>query len=215
MSSQSSAVMATISTHTLTIEQKRVLLYRALAKDPQDQRVREALQATLTPGLVQHASRHGIYVCYHRADEVFALDISMSLQEARVKVWMDEMDVPETAEDWRGAVDAALRACGTMLLVLSPDLVSDADTLNEYRRFVRAGKIVIPVLHRACDMSRGLAPAQDADWGECRGVKIDPHPAALHSYAHFVKERGDKLDPPPTPPYSVRRGAKPYESMIL
>ena len=65
-----------------------------------------ALQATLTPGLIQHASRHGVYVCYHRADEVFALDISMALQEARVKVWMDEMEVPDTAEDWRGAVDA-------------------------------------------------------------------------------------------------------------
>ena len=155
MSSQSSTVSA-ISTRTLTIEQKRVLLHRALAKNPQDSRVREALVGTFTPTLIQHATRHGVYVCYHRADEVFALDISMSLHEARVKVWMDEMDVPETADDWRGAVDAALHACGTMLLVLSPDLVNDADVLNEYRRFIEAGKIVIPVLHRACDTSRLL-----------------------------------------------------------
>jgi hypothetical protein len=155
MSSQSSAVSA-ISTRTLTIEQKRVLLHRALAKNPQDPRVREALQETLTPSLIQQATRHGMYVCYHRADEVFALDTSMALQEARVKVWMDEMEVPDTAEDWRGAVDAALHACGTMLLVLSPDLVNDIDALNEYRRFIEAGKIVIPVLHRACDTSRLL-----------------------------------------------------------
>lgn len=152
MSSQS-AVVSAISTRTLTVEQKRVLLYRALAKTPQDKRVREALQATLTPGLIQHASRHGVYVCYHRADEVFALDISMSLQDANVRVWMDEIEVPDTAEDWRGAVDAALHACGTMLLVLSPDLVNDTDVINEYRRFIGAGKIVIPVLHRACDTS--------------------------------------------------------------
>jgi hypothetical protein len=155
MSSQSSAVSA-ISTRTLTIEQKRVLLHRALAKNPQDPRVREALQETLTPSLIQQATSHGMYVCYHRADEVFALDTSMALQEARVKVWMDEMEVPDTAEDWRGAVDAALHACGTMLLVLSPDLVNDIDALNEYRRFIEAGKIVIPVLHRACDTSRLL-----------------------------------------------------------
>lgn len=153
MSSQSSAVSA-ISTRTLTVEQKRVLLYRALAKNPQDSRVREVLQETLTPTLIQHSARHGVYVCYHRADEVFALDISMALHEARVSVWMDEMDVPETADDWRSAVDTALRACGAMLLVLSPDLVNDADALNEYRRFIEAGKIVIPVLHRACDTSR-------------------------------------------------------------
>jgi len=155
MSSQSSAVSA-ISTRTLTVEQKRVLLHRALVKHPEDTRVREALLDTFTPTLIQHSARHGVYVCYHRADEVFALDISMALHEARVSVWMDEMDVPETADDWRSAVDAALHACGTMLMLLSPDLVSDTDVLNEYRRFIEAGKIVIPVLHRACDTSKLL-----------------------------------------------------------
>jgi hypothetical protein len=152
MSSLSPA--SVISTHTLTIEQKRVLLRKALAKDPYDDRAREALQSTFTMPLIHHAAGYGVYMCYHRADEVFALDVATSLQEAHVRVWMDEMDVPETAEDWRGAVDMALRSCGTMLLVLSPDLMRDADVLNEFRRFIEAGKIVIPVMHRACDYQK-------------------------------------------------------------
>ncbi len=163
MSSQSSSLSA-ITTQPLTIEQKRVLLRRALIKTPQDTRVREALQDTLTPPLIHQAARHGVYVSYHRADEVFALDIAMALHEARVRVWMDEMDVPDTAEDWRGAVEAAMRACGTMLLILSPDSVNDPDVLNEYRRFFTGGKIVIPALHRSCDPSKLLLMMPPVDF---------------------------------------------------
>lgn len=144
----------TISNRTLSVEQKRLVLRRALAKDPHDARVRDALKETLTPVLIRQAASHGVYVCYHRADEVFALDVATALRDARVPVWMDEMDVPETAEDWRGAVDAALRSCGAMLLILSPDLMRDADVLNEYKRFIEAGKIVIPALHRAGDYQK-------------------------------------------------------------
>lgn len=153
MSSLSPAA-SVISNRTVSIEQKRVLLLRALAKDPRDARLRDALRETLTRPLIRHAGSHGVYVCYQRADEVFALDVATTLRAVQVPVWMDEMDVPETAEDWRGAVDAALRSCGAMLLVLSPDLMQDHDVLNEYRRFVEAGKVVIPVLHRACDYHR-------------------------------------------------------------
>jgi hypothetical protein len=155
---------AAISTRSLTLEQKRLFLRRALMKDPHDTRAREALLETLTPALIHQAAGHGVYVCYHRADEVFALDVSMALDEARVRVWMDEMDVPETAEDWRGAVDAALRSCGAMLLILSPDLMRAPDVLNEYRRFIEAGKIVIPALHRACDYQKLMLMLSPVDF---------------------------------------------------
>ena len=62
MSSQS-AVASAISTHTLTVEQKRVFLHRAMFKHPRDQRVRKALLETFTPTLIQQAADHGVYVC--------------------------------------------------------------------------------------------------------------------------------------------------------
>ncbi|MCU0514325.1 MAG: toll/interleukin-1 receptor domain-containing protein, partial [Anaerolineae bacterium] len=108
---------AAISTQTRTIEQKRAMLRKAQLSRPDDPRIQQALLETLSPLLIKKAAARGVFVCYHRADEIFALDMDTGLRAAGVRVWMDTIDMAEGA-DWRSEVLNALRTCGVMLLVL-------------------------------------------------------------------------------------------------
>lgn len=140
------------NTQTSTIEQKRAMLRKAMLKHPMDARFEHALMATLTPALIQRAAKRGVFISYHRNDEVFALELDTQLRQANINVWMDAIDVPEGA-DWRTEVITALRNCGVLLLILSPDALTDADILNEQRYFADTGKIIVPVLHQTCDLT--------------------------------------------------------------
>lgn len=142
-----------ISTQTRTVEQKRSMLRKALVSRPNDPRIREALQETLTPPFIQRAAGRGVFISYHRSDEIFALDLDTGLRNAGVRVWMDTIDIAEGA-DWRTQVIAALRGCGAMLLILSKEMVTDTEAANEYQYFVDTGKIVIPALFETCDFGR-------------------------------------------------------------
>jgi hypothetical protein len=141
------------NTQTSSIEQKRAMLRKAMLKHPLDARFEHALMATFTPALIQRAAKHGVFVSYHRNDEVFALELDTELRKVGINVWMDTIDVPEGA-DWRTEVITALRQCGILLMVLSPDALTDADLLNEQQYFLDTGKILVPVLHQTCDLTK-------------------------------------------------------------
>ncbi|MGB1286847.1 MAG: toll/interleukin-1 receptor domain-containing protein, partial [Aggregatilineales bacterium] len=118
-----------------------------------DLRIRKALQATLTSSYIRRAARHGIFVSYHRNDELFTLELSTALQEAGLKVWMDAISVPEDS-DWRNEVIGAMRDCGIMIVVLSQKSMTDAELEEERRYFLSTGKILIPVLRENCDFRK-------------------------------------------------------------
>lgn len=142
-----------ISTQTRTIEQKRSMLRKAIITRPDDPRIRSALQETLAPIHIKKAASRGVFISYHRVDEVFALDLDTGLRGAGVRVWMDTIDVADEG-DWRTEVVNALRGCGTMLLIISKELINDAESMNEYQYFVDTGKIVVPVLSETCDFQK-------------------------------------------------------------
>lgn len=140
------------NTQTASIEQKRAMLRKAMVKHPLDARFEHALMATLTPSLIQRAAKRGVFISYHRNDEVFALELDTELRKAGINVWLDTIDVPEGA-DWRTEVITALRQCGVLLLILSPDALTDTDMLHEQHYFLDTGKILVPVLHQTCDLT--------------------------------------------------------------
>lgn len=140
------------NTQTGTIEQRRAMLRKAMLKHPLDARFEHALMATLTPAFIQRAATRGVFISYHRNDEVFALELDTELRKAGINVWMDTIDVPEGA-DWRTEVVTALRNCGILLSILSPDALTDADMMSEQQFFLDTGKILVPVLHQTCDLT--------------------------------------------------------------
>lgn len=141
------------SVNSQTIENRRSLLWRALAKNPNDPRLLDALEKSLTTHHIRKAASRGVFVCYSRSDELLALDLYTDLRAAGVRAWMDELEVMEEA-DWGKVVVNALRGCGLLLLILSPAALKDAMVQGERMYFLNTGKIVMPVIVEDCDISK-------------------------------------------------------------
>jgi hypothetical protein len=129
-----------------TIEQRRAALHAALFKQPSDSRLRDHLVQLSTPRLIRGAAKDGIFISYARADELFAVELATDMRKARVAGWLDMLDVPLTA-DWHAEVGSALRRCGLMLAVVSPEGADDPALAEERRAFMKQGKIVLPVVY--------------------------------------------------------------------
>ena len=141
------------TTITRSLEERRVMLRRALYKNPDDLRIRKALQATVASSYIRRAARHGLFISYHRSDELFSLELSNALEDAGMRVFMDAISVPEDS-DWRNEVIRAMRDCGIMITVLSQKSLLDPELQEERRYFLRTGKILLPVLRENCDFRR-------------------------------------------------------------
>ncbi len=128
-----------------TIEDKRSAVYRAYVKNPHDSRLRDALVHLSTPQQIRQSAKDGIFINYSRHDELFALELALELRAARLRVWLDMLDVPQDG-DWRVEVENALDHCGVMLAVSSPH-ANAPDLRRERQFFLTHGKIVVPVLH--------------------------------------------------------------------
>lgn len=139
-----------VSVLSRSIEGRRAMLRRALQQHPDDPRLLAALRDTFEPTTLRKAAKRGVFMCYTRTDEIDALNITTDLRAAGIPVWMDEIEVP-TEDDWGSAIINALRDCGLMLLILSPAARHDLDVQDECAYFLRAGKVVIPVIVEACD----------------------------------------------------------------
>jgi hypothetical protein len=122
-----------------------------MQKRPDDPRLRDTLKHLLQAYYVRRAAKQGVFICYARDDELFALDLTTDLRKAGVKAFMDEIDIDITMElEWGQAIGKAMRICGVLLLVLSPDAIHDAEVQGERIYFLNHGKIVIPVTAREC-----------------------------------------------------------------
>ncbi|MEM6282581.1 MAG: toll/interleukin-1 receptor domain-containing protein [Chloroflexota bacterium] len=133
-----------------TTEEKRAALYRALLLNPNNGRVTREFRKTLTPEHIQQAALNGAFVCYSRADELFAVEMAEEIKQRNLAVWIDMLDAPMD-RDWKDSVAEALETCGVMLLVLSPNMINSEHARAELAYCLEQGKVVIPLLHRSCD----------------------------------------------------------------
>jgi hypothetical protein len=141
------------------IESRRTLIRQALQKKPDDSRLHDALKQLLEPYYVRRAARRGIFICYSRDDEIFALDLTTDLRKVGIQAFMDEMDVSSDEDsEWGEEVGNALRNCGAMILIMSPEGLQDAEVQGERIYFLKNGKVVIPVIARHCN-TQGLEMA--------------------------------------------------------
>lgn len=129
----------------VSAEKQRMLLRRALDQQPNDQVMYEALARLTTPRHIRRSAQAGVFINYTRADELLAIDITTTLTNAGVPVWMDMMHIVETS-DWRSQIANALQQCGLMLALISPAAMDDADVNTEQDEFLGMGKLILPVV---------------------------------------------------------------------
>jgi len=154
--------MSFSTTETINIIKRRLMLYKAVQEFPNNKRIRNALIRTYAKQYIQEAAKDGVYIAYARNDDLFALELDTALRQVNVNVWLDQIDI-EPDQDWDYAVKTALNRSGVMILVLSPSALKDDNLHVEALTFMEAGKIVIPVVHEACDTEslQSLVPPID------------------------------------------------------
>jgi hypothetical protein len=87
------------------------------------------------------------FVCYARYDLAFVLALATALRDRGIPIWIDQWCI-EPGADWNRAIDAALHACASVLIVLSPEAVASDEVRGELTVALSTRKHVIPVLHR-------------------------------------------------------------------
>lgn len=96
----------------------------------------------LEPGtLLDH-----LMVVYAREDwDTVVAPLLVRLQDTRLNAWVDQY-LTLDSDDWRMAVEQALKECWLMLLVISPAALNAAHVRTMYHYFLSENKPVIPLL---------------------------------------------------------------------
>ena len=102
------------------------------------------------------------FVSYSRRDQEFALRLAVDLRAAGAALWMDQDDI-RPSDRWDRTVEAAVRDCIGLVLVLSPNSAVSDNVLDEVAVALDAGKPIIPVLIETCQIPLRLARVQQID----------------------------------------------------
>jgi hypothetical protein len=169
-------------------------------------------------------ARH-TFISYSRADGEFALKLASDLRAAGEDIWLDQLDITP-GERWDREVERGLKTCRRMLIILSPASAESENVQDEIGYAFQQKKLIIPVLHRPCDIPFRLQRLQYVDFTQGydrafarllpvmkgtdeevaratgnltppAGVRREPPVAGVHITGS---------DPPPKPPSSFRKG---------
>jgi hypothetical protein len=138
------------------LEELKAVVFAALPPGPESA-VPPAVTATPpspapVPGPPQMPAIAGeVFISYSRADATeFATALSKALKDRGVKFWMDTSGILGGAM-YRDEIDAALKRCTQMLVILSPRAVKSPEVKSEVNQAIRKRKTVVPVLFMAID----------------------------------------------------------------
>jgi hypothetical protein len=118
-----------------------------------------------------------IFISYARADGPFVRSLVAQMQRAKVPVWLDEAEISPGSR-WDQAIEQALNACASVLLVLSPDAVKSHNVLDEMAFALDEGKRIIPVKYKECKIPLRLRRIQYIDF-------TADHDSALRQLVEF------------------------------
>jgi formylglycine-generating enzyme required for sulfatase activity len=104
-----------------------------------------------------------VFICYAREDEDFVLRLAANLKQRGVPVWLDQWNIPPSA-DWDLTIDDALYDCARFLIILSPAAVASPEVRGELRTALDESKPILPVLYQACRIPRQLRLIQRIDF---------------------------------------------------
>jgi hypothetical protein len=89
------------------------------------------------------------FLSYARADDKSALRFADDLLAAGVSVWVDQYDI-RPSQHWDRAIEAAIRACDGLIVILSPASVASPNVADEVSVAINDGKAVIPIMIAPC-----------------------------------------------------------------
>jgi formylglycine-generating enzyme required for sulfatase activity len=104
-----------------------------------------------------------VFICYAREDQDFVLELARNLKERGVPIWLDQWDIPISA-DWDLSIDDALYDCAYFLIVLSPAAVGSREVRAELRTALDEEKVIVPVIYQTCRIPRQLRLIQYFDF---------------------------------------------------
>jgi hypothetical protein len=102
------------------------------------------------------------FLSYARADEAMALKFADDLIAAGVSVWVDQYDI-RPSQHWDRAVEAAVRACEGMIVILSPRSVASPNVADEVSVAIDDKKALIPILIEPCVLPLRMTRMQFID----------------------------------------------------
>lgn len=136
-----------------------------------------------------------VFFSYARLDAPWVLQLASDLRAAGIELWIDQLDIP-TGERWDQQVEAALRACQRLLVVLSPASVASQNVMDEVGFALSQGKAIVPVLLQPCELPLRLHRLQHIDF-------TADYPGALRKLQAVLRPDAPAKGPPnvaaPTP----------------
>ena len=145
---------------------------------------RETFQITVS---IDHT-----FISYARHDSTFVTQVAAGVRSRGVPIWIDQWNI-EPGANWNDSIDAALSACGKMLIVLSPEAVTSDEVLSELRAAQNGRKRIIPLLHRPCEIPRRLLLTHYLDWS--RSTEVSD--VSLDELADLLRSTSTSPVPPP------------------
>jgi hypothetical protein len=138
-------VKSKVTTSEVSLAQAETSESNFFAKTTRRQTSR--LGTGLQPGsLVDH-----IFVTYAREEwESFVAPLTILLQDAGLKVWVDQYLV-QGGDDWMLAVEQAMSECRLLVVVVSPEALASRYVRLAYRYFFNREKPMIPLLYAGVD----------------------------------------------------------------
>jgi hypothetical protein len=137
-----------------------------------------------------------IFVSYSRRDTRHMSELREHLLRLGYKPWIDPN--PRPGQDWRFAIDDAIRASDAMIVVVSPSAAESVYVTYEWALALGLGIPVIPVIFRDAQMHTRLQTLEHFDMTEFR------EPEQFWDY--FVREiqrvfsqLPERVDQPPMP----------------
>jgi TIR domain-containing protein len=92
-----------------------------------------------------------IFLSYSRNDQEFADQLTQSLQEHGVQVWVDRQNI-QAGEAWRAAISHAIATCDAFLVILSPQCIVSKNVPKELSIAESKERHIIPIMYQQCEI---------------------------------------------------------------
>src|SRR5690348_14230081 len=118
-----------------------------------------------------------VFISYARQDEAQAREIHAALRKAGFRPWLDTIDLAP-GEDWKPAIEKAIRASGAFLSLISRNSVDRGGILRGEMKLaldlrgerLDDGGFLVPVRLEDCPLPAELQKIQALDWFEPGGA---------------------------------------------
>lgn len=104
-----------------------------------------------------------IFISYSRSDGAFVKDLASWLREAGCTIWRDVSEL-RGGQAWSREIEAAIRGCDVLLIVLSPAAVASEWVLKETLLAMNLRKQLLPLLFRETDIPVQFIDLQYVDF---------------------------------------------------